>query len=404
MIYIIIRLKTLSLMRKEILQSDLIGKVPESAVEQLNRLVYLQKTLAQNFPEVIIGTLNKQMQFVRLGENMTEITDSGPERTNSPVYNFPQLEGDTLPILRRAFHGEKVVHEARAGKQYFNIKAIPVRDNSGGIDEVLCVLQDITAQKQMEEGLIDALDRQKELGELKSRFVTMASHEFRTPLTAILASTFLLESYSGDDYNKEKVVHANRIKRSVNNLTNILNEFLSLEKLEANKVSVQHTDINVPEYIQDDLITEMDLIKKAGQSIEYNHTGKTIVHLDHHLLWSILTNLISNALKYSKAEAVVKVTSDLNEERLLIRVEDRGIGIPADEQKNIFGRFFRARNATNIEGTGLGLHITQKYVGLLKGEITFDSKLDEGTSFIVSIPDGRNTKVSDASLTESYKL
>lgn len=391
-------------MRKEILQSDLIGKVPESAVEQLNRLVYLQKTLAQNFPEVIIGTLNKQMQFVRLGENMTEITDSGPERTNSPVYNFPQLEGDTLPILRRAFHGEKVVHEARAGKQYFNIKAIPVRDNSGGIDEVLCVLQDITAQKQMEEGLIDALDRQKELGELKSRFVTMASHEFRTPLTAILASTFLLESYSGDDYNKEKVVHANRIKRSVNNLTNILNEFLSLEKLEANKVSVQHTDINVPEYIQDDLITEMDLIKKAGQSIEYNHTGKTIVHLDHHLLWSILTNLISNALKYSKAEAVVKVTSDLNEERLLIRVEDRGIGIPADEQKNIFGRFFRARNATNIEGTGLGLHITQKYVGLLKGEITFDSKLDEGTSFIVSIPDGRNTKVSDASLTESYKL
>lgn len=391
-------------MRKEILQSDLIGKVPESAVEQLNRLIYLQKTLAQNFPEVIIGTLNKQMQFVRLGENMTEITDSGPERTNSPVYNFPQLEGDTLPILRRAFHGEKVVHEARAGKQYFNIKAIPVRDNSGGIDEVLCVLQDITAQKQMEEGLIDALDRQKELGELKSRFVTMASHEFRTPLTAILASTFLLESYSGDDYNKEKVVHANRIKRSVNNLTNILNEFLSLEKLEANKVSVQHTDINVPEYIQDDLITEMDLIKKAGQSIEYNHTGKTIVHLDHHLLWSILTNLISNALKYSKAEAVVKVTSDLNEERLLIRVEDRGIGIPADEQKNIFGRFFRARNATNIEGTGLGLHITQKYVGLLKGEITFDSKLDEGTSFIVSIPDGRNTKVSDASLTESYKL
>jgi len=255
----------------------------------------------------------------------------------------------------------------------------------------------------MEEGLIAALDREKELGDLKSRFVTMASHEFRTPLTAILASTFLLESYSGDDYNKEKVVHANRIKRSVNNLTNILNEFLSLEKLEANKVSVVHSDINIPEYIQDDLISEMDLIKKPGQSIEYHHTGKAIVHLDHHLLWSILTNLISNSLKYSRAAGVVKVTSDLSDERLLIKVEDRGIGIPQDEQKNIFGRFFRARNATNIEGTGLGLHITQKYVGLLRGQITFESRLDEGTSFTAIIPDGRRTQTNESALTETFK-
>lgn len=391
-------------MSKEILNSTLIDKQTDSAVEQLNRLIHLQKTLAQNFPEFIIGTLNKQMKFTRLGENMMEITDPNADTSNFHVYPIPQLEEDTLPILKRAFTGDNIVHEARAGARYFNIKAIPVRDESGSIDEVLCVMQDITAQKEMEAGLIEALDRQKELGELKSRFVTMASHEFRTPLTAILASTFLLESYSGDDYNKEKVVHANRIKRSVNNLTNILNEFLSLEKLEANKVSVQHTDINVPEYIHDDLIGEMVGIKKSGQSIEYNHTGKAIVHLDHHLLWSILTNLISNALKYSRAEGVVKVTSDLNEERLFIRVEDRGIGIPADEQKNIFGRFFRARNATNIEGTGLGLHITQKYVGLLKGEIHFDSKIDEGTTFTVVIPDGRITQATDTALTESFKI
>ncbi len=391
-------------MRRENLATETIDQAPNSAVEQLNRLLHLQKTLAQNFPDIIIGTLNKKMEFVRLGENMTEITDSGSKGQSPVVYNIPQLEGDTLPILRRAFHGENVIHEARSNGQYFNIKAIPVKDTQGEVDEVLCVLQNITAQKQMEEGLIEALDRQKELGELKSRFVTMASHEFRTPLTAILASTFLLESYSGDDYNKEKVVHTNRIKRSVNNLTNILNEFLSLEKLEANKVSVQHTDINVPEYIQDDLISEMDLIKKAGQSIEYHHTGKAIVHLDHHLLWSILTNLISNALKYSRAEGVVKVTSDLNDERLFVKVEDRGIGIPADEQKNIFGRFFRARNATNIEGTGLGLHITQKYVGLLKGEIHFESRLDEGTSFTVVIPDGRKTEAHETALTESFKI
>jgi signal transduction histidine kinase len=394
--------KTLT-MSKEVLTSTAIDETSNSTVQQLNRLVHLQKTLAQNFPDVIIGTLNRKMQFVRLGENMMEITDSGSENDNSLGYNFPQLEGDTLPILKRAFHGENISHEATAGDRHFKIKAIPLKTDDGDIDEVLCVFHDITGQKRMEEGLLAALDREKELGELKSRFVTMASHEFRTPLTAILASTFLLESYSGDDYNKEKVVHANRIKRSVNNLTNILNEFLSLEKLEANKVSVVHSDINVPEYIQDDLIGEMDLIKKPGQAIDYQHTGKAIVHLDHHLLWSILTNLISNALKYSRPEAIIRVTSDLNDDRLFIKVEDRGIGIPADEQKNIFGRFFRARNATNIEGTGLGLHITQKYVSLLKGEITFDSKLDEGTTFTVIIPDGRKTSANETALTESFK-
>lgn len=380
-----------------------VDKATEFTVEQLKHLLDLQKTLAQNFPDVVIGTLNRKMQFARLGGNMTEITDLRSDSTNSFVDNFPQLEGDTLPIIKRAFYGEKVVHEAKAGGQYFNIRAIPMTDAYGQVDEILCVFRDITEQKRMEEGLLAALDREKELGDLKSRFVTMASHEFRTPLTAILASTFLLESYSGDDYNKEKVVHANRIKRSVNNLTNILNEFLSLEKLEANKVSVVHSDINVPEYIQDDLISEMDLIKKPGQSISYQHTGKAIVHLDHHLLWSILTNLISNALKYSRQEATIKVSSDLNDERLLITVEDNGIGIPADEQKNIFGRFFRARNATNIEGTGLGLHITQKYVGLLGGEIHFDSTLDKGTKFTATIPDGKQREANESALTATFK-
>jgi len=204
-------------------------------------------------------------------------------------------------------------------------------------------------------------------------------------------STFLLESYSGDDYNKEKVVHTSRIKRSVNNLTNILNEFLSLEKLEANKVSVVNTDINIPEYIQDDLIGEMDLIKKPGQTINYRHTGKAIVHLDHHLLWSILTNLISNAIKYSRNDSVITVLSEINDETLSIKVEDNGIGIPADEHKNIFGRFYRARNATNIEGTGLGLHIAQKYVGLLNGQISFESNLDKGTKFAVILPTEKTT-------------
>ena len=239
----------------------------------------------------------------------------------------------------------------------------------------------------MEEGLVKALEKERELGELKSRFVTMASHEFRTPLTAILSSTFLLENYTAQDFDREKIVHTNRIKRSVNNLTVILNEFLSLEKLEENKVKVVHSDINVPEFIHD-LIWEMEVVKKDGQIIKYAHKShKTIMPLDHHLFGSIITNLISNSLKYSKRGDNIQITSEIKNNAITIKVMDPGIGIPANEHKHIFGRFYRASNATNFEGTGLGLHIVQKYVNLLKGTITFESEENKGTKFVVNLPD-----------------
>ena len=263
-----------------------------------------------------------------------------------------------------------------------------LNDSENTINEILCVLQNVTKRKRMEEGLVKALERERELGELKSRFVTMASHEFRTPLTAILSSTFLLENYTAQDFDREKIVHTNRIKRSVNNLTVILNEFLSLEKLEENKVKVVHSEVNIPEFIHD-LIWEMEVLKKDGQIIQYAHKStKAIMPVDHHLFGSIVTNLISNALKYSKRGDNVIIASEIENNRLTLTVSDTGIGIPANEHKHIFGRFYRASNATNFEGTGLGLHIVQKYVNLLKGSITFESEENKGTTFRVVLPNG----------------
>jgi len=187
-------------------------------------------------------------------------------------------------------------------------------------------------------------------------------------------------------------VHTNRIKRSVNNLTVILNEFLSLEKLEENKVKVVHSDINIPEFIND-LIWEMEVLKKDEQTIQYDHgTSKGIMALDHHLLGSIVTNLISNALKYSKRGDTIAITSEIRNNVLTLIVADPGIGIPANEHKHIFGRFYRASNATNFEGTDLGLHIVQKYVHLIKGSITFESEQDKGTKFTVILPAGKHQK------------
>src|SRR5258706_2167154 len=350
---------------------------------KLAKIQRLHDTMSHHFPDGVICVLNREMQNVLMnGKNLTELDLTPLGMAGEKSQNQKLLFSDeTLTRLRKAFDGDSVSCEIKVKDKDFHVTSVPLLDAKNGINEILCVMQNVTERKLMEEGLIKALEKEKELGELKSRFVTMASHEFRTPLTTILSSTFLLENYAGQNFEKEKVIHTNRIRRAVNNLTLILNEFLSLEKLEQNKVQVVRSDVNIPEYIQDTL-SEMEVVKRERQVIEYRHLGDlSIARLDHHLLWSIVTNLISNSLKYSKMGDKIEITSEVNGNSVVLGVKDTGIGIPSDEQQFIFGRFYRARNAANFEGTGLGLHIIQKYIYLLQGTITFESKLVEGTVF-----------------------
>lgn len=360
--------------------------------EKLAKIQRLHYAMSHNFPDGVICVLDREMRHVLIdGKKLNEIdlTALGMVGEKSENQNLLFAE-ETLTQLRKSFHGESASFEVKIKGNVYHLTSVPLFDTENVVNEILCVMQNVTRRKLMEEGLIKALEKEKELGELKSRFVTMASHEFRTPLTTILSSTFLLENYAGQNYEKEKVIHTNRIRRAVNNLTLILNEFLSLEKLEQNKVQVVRSDVNIPEYIQDTL-SEMEVIKRDKQVIEYHHSSDlSIARLDHHLLWSIVTNLISNSLKYSKVGDKVEITSELDASSLLLTVKDTGIGIPSDEQQFIFGRFYRARNAANFEGTGLGLHIIQKYIHLLKGTITFESQLDVGTVFTVILPIGAN--------------
>ncbi len=359
--------------------------------EKLMKIQRMYDTMVHNFPDGVIGVLNKEMKYVLIdGKDLNQIdlpalglTGQRPFENQDAV-----LADETLKKLKRAFDGESVSFEIETKGRIYNVIAVPLPDTQNAINEILCVLRNVTERKRMEDGLRKALEKEKELGELKSRFVTMASHEFRTPLTTILSSTFLLENYSGENYEKEKFVHTNRIKRAVNNLTMILNEFLSIEKFEEDKVKITFTAINIPSFIKN-VVFEMELLKKDGQAIDYHHFGKqAVINLDAKLLWSIVTNLISNALKYSKESRKIKVKSEIHDNSLKLTVSDSGIGIPAEEHKYIFERFYRARNATNFEGTGLGLHIVQKYVHLMKGTIAFESKLNSGTDFIVILPGG----------------
>jgi hypothetical protein len=214
----------------------------------------------------------------------------------------------------------------------------------------------------------------------------MASHEFRTPLSTISTSLFLLENYTGADYEEEKPKHIDRIKRSVRHLTEVLNDFLNLGKLEEGKVKVSYCDVHLHD-LMGELLEELEAIKKPGQQINLSIQKKhDTIYTDPTLLKGVLTNLLSNAIKYSGPDENIDLDILTEQGTMRILVADHGIGIPDDEKRHIFKRFYRAVNATYIPGTGLGLNIIKKYLRLLNGSIEFESELNKGTTFIVNIP------------------
>lgn len=238
--------------------------------------------------------------------------------------------------------------------------------------------------KERTQSLEEALEKEKELNELKSRFVSMASHEFRTPLSTVLSSTYLLAQYAKTEDQPKREKHIQRIVSSVNLLTDILNDFLSVGKIEEGKIQVRFTEIDIKETIAT-LVTELKTIAKPGQDIIYEHIGNTRVMLDLALVKHIVLNLISNAIKFSPENSSVYINTVNEGETLVLSIKDKGIGISSEDQQHLFERFFRGANVTNIQGTGLGLHIVAKYVELLNGTITFNSALNKGTEFIIKI-------------------
>lgn len=250
-------------------------------------------------------------------------------------------------------------------------------------ERTLALSETLHQLERSREELSLALARERELGDLKSRFVTMASHEFRTPLSTILSSAALIERYADAQGHENRVKHVNRIKENVKNLTDILEDFLSLGKIEEGIVMPKFEEINIPQFFNT-IIHDFENLKKEGQRIIYEHDGEEIYSLDKHLLKNIVINLISNAIKFSVENSTVHVSSLLNNSRFRFKVQDSGIGISADDQEHLFDRFFRGRNAANIKGTGLGLHIVSKYLQLLGGQISCESRLNTGTLFTIT--------------------
>jgi PAS domain S-box-containing protein len=262
-----------------------------------------------------------------------------------------------------------------------------VQSRTEDLNSTITALEkEVHVRKKAEEEARKALDRERELNELKSKFVSIASHEFRTPLSSVMSSASLIGQYTERKETDKVKKHVLRIKSSVNHLTSILNDFLSLGKLEEGKIEVVKEEIHLPEFLSD-ISEEITPTLKAGQEIKLSCMGAVQrIYSDGRILRNILFNLLSNASKYSEPSKPIYVEYNTTSDGATFSIRDEGIGIPKDDQKHMFDRFFRASNAGNVQGTGLGLNIVKRYAELLNGSITFKSEYGKGSNFTVWIP------------------
>ncbi len=350
--------------------------------------------ISKNFPKGFIVVFNTNFEI--------EYVDGGEMQRYG--FDKSQLEGkriDNVSVLPRKYrarikknvektmNGAQLSFEGRFEHKTYCVNTSPLLGGDGEVEWMLFVYSDITELKQAEVHIRNALAKEKELNELKSRFISMASHEFRTPLSAIGTSAILIEKQNMPGKEEKRQKYVQQIQSNVRNLVVILNDFLSLSKLEEGKIQPKPDNFDLVEFAHN-LIYEMEPNRKRGQQIKLNvQQGSIPVFLDPKLLQHIFTNLLSNAIKYSDEGDSISVTLKSGKEKISIAVIDQGIGIPIAEQDNLFDRFFRAENSTNIQGTGLGLHIVKQYTELMGGKVGFESAAGRGTTFWVEFDKGK---------------
>lgn len=359
---------------------------------ELKESQQLHEIIARHFPNGTINVLNRELNyFFAEGKELFKLGVTSERLIGTSYIDrlAPELRDQTREVLQSVFEGEAKSLEVPYKGNYYILDAVPLARPTGDIDRILVVEHNISQQKQAEVKMREALESERELGELKSRFVSMASHEFRTPLSSVLSSATILGRYLEKEehsaFAERRGKHLSRIRSAVNNLNNILNDFLSLDKLESGVMGVKCDEINLKD-IMEQVVEEMAEMSKPGQEIMLSiDEDCNSVQSDPDMLRNITVNLLSNAIKYSGEGKMIWLDVAC-EESLRISCKDEGIGIPKEEQKHLFDRFFRARNAVNTQGTGLGLNIVRRYLDLLGGTISFESSEEKGTTFFLEIP------------------
>ncbi|MBD2753944.1 sensor histidine kinase [Spirosoma validum] len=309
---------------------------------------------------------------------------------------LPELAGQGFETLLegvrqtgQAYEGREVPTQLLRNRQldtiYFDFVFEPLLNAKGILDRILVVCTDVTERVIARQRTEQLLIRERQLNELKSNFVTLASHEFRTPMGLILSSASLIGRYNGTDDGEKRERHVQHIKLAVTTLTRLLTDFLSLSQMEQASQRAHPHPINIVTFCQE-VIDHMQTLIKPDQRILYSHlSGEPDMSLDGQLIKHILINLLSNASKYSSDNKQIELTTSVIDDQLRLVVKDEGIGIPNADKDKLFINFFRARNVNHVDGIGLGLYAVKRCVDLLGGQVTF-SQLDAGTVFTVQLP------------------
>ncbi len=379
----------------------------EISKDKLEDALSFQKAILANAGAMIIGTdekgiiktfnpeAEKELGFTAdelMDKHMPLLFHDIDEVNNRAKVLSKELNKNIAPDMevffakaRLGLHNEYEWTYIRKNGLHFPVllNVTTMKDGDNNIIGYLGIAFNISESKKTEQELQDALEKEKELSELKSRFVSMASHEFRTPLSTVLSSSYLIEKYITTDDQPKREKHLQRIISSVSMLTDILNDFLSVGKIEEGKIQVRLTHFNIQESITA-ITSEIKNNLKKEQKIKYQHQGDTGVYLDASLLKHIVMNLVSNASKFSPETSLIAIKTFCQNNFVTLSVKDHGIGISKEDQKHLMERFFRGANAGNIQGTGLGLHIVSKYAELMHGTVECKSELEKGTEFNIT--------------------
>jgi len=245
-------------------------------------------------------------------------------------------------------------------------------------------LRNLELEKVIEQ-LKQSLNKEKELNNLKTKFITLASHEFKTPLSAILSSTELMDKYADLENIEKRKEHLEKVKIMVSRLNGMLDDFLTLENIELGIVKPNFSLFKIKQ-LANNVSQDTTPFLKKNQILTFDIINDDTVYHDKKIINIILTNLLYNAIKYSNENSTIKVIIGTNTDHIYFSVKDNGIGIPKNEQNLIFNRFFRAKNALYYPGTGIGLNISKGYINNLNGDISFKSIINKGTTFKVQLP------------------
>jgi PAS domain S-box-containing protein len=361
-------------------------------------LSHSEEQFRRVFDEAPIGMSLESLdyRFIRVNSALFEMlgyTGSELMALSAQDIVHPEDWAREFPYLEQLKRGEIDSYqlEERLFKKnqeilWVNLTTTVLRDQAGEILYILGMVEDITKRKQAEAEVHKALSKERELNELKSRFINMVSHEFRNPLTTIQSSAQLLQLYNHILSDEKKQKHHRQIQSAVKRMTQLVDDVLTIGKAEAGKLNFEPAPMDLVAFCRD--IVESIQISAAPEHaiIFVTSGGCTDAQMDEKLLGHIVTNLLSNAIKYSPLGGSVEFDLVCTSSNAIFRIRDTGIGIPSEDLKQLFESFGRASNVGSIPGTGLGLAIVKKCVDLHRGEIAVESEVGVGTTFTVTLP------------------